>query len=150
MEKSKSVARRHALTHPILGPVTWAELQEHVIKLREQENRKACWWCFGEVPAGRKTRCAADECSNRIMEIFSWAICRARVMKDAKGKCVTCGEWAAEVDHIIPVVRGGTSDRSNLRALCSVCHRKETNLLAKERAIERKKAAPQIFLDLTE
>ena len=31
-----------------------------------------------------------------------------------------------EMDHIIPLVEGGTNRRENLQALCKKCHRKKT------------------------
>lgn len=41
-------------------------------------------------------------------------------------KCVLCGRGAKEailvVDHIIPVVRGGTNEVDNLRVLCRECN----------------------------
>ena len=33
---------------------------------------------------------------------------------------------AAEVDHIIPLARGGTSEDSNLQSLCKPCHSSKT------------------------
>lgn len=38
-------------------------------------------------------------------------------------KCLACGEteWLV-VDHIIPVINGGTSDQSNLQTLCPPCN----------------------------
>jgi 5-methylcytosine-specific restriction endonuclease McrA len=33
-----------------------------------------------------------------------------------------------EVDHIVPISQGGSEDRSNLRALCSVCNLSRSNV----------------------
>lgn len=42
----------------------------------------------------------------------------------AAGKCVYCGSPdSLEVDHVIPVVRGGKSNRENLQPLCKPCNR---------------------------
>jgi hypothetical protein len=47
---------------------------------------------------------------------------RAEVLKS--GKCAECGARShLEVDHIVPVSRGGTGDRANLQALCRKCNR---------------------------
>lgn len=34
---------------------------------------------------------------------------------------------AVEVDHIIPLTKGGTEDESNLQGLCKDCHEEKTN-----------------------
>ncbi len=49
----------------------------------------------------------------------------AEIFKDQKGKCAYCKIKLGkryEVDHIKPVVRGGTNHRSNLQILCSSCN----------------------------
>lgn len=131
--------RIHRLTHPVLGPVSWVELQKYVRELRRRENRKACWWCFGAVPSGCRTRCASPQCERQLNDLVYPGRLHRRVLREAKFKCAIClVGWAAETDHIIPVVRGGTGDRDNLRALCTMCHKKETAELARKRAIERK------------
>lgn len=41
--------------------------------------------------------------------------------------CSICGERAAsEVDHVVPLAKGGSHDETNLRAVCIPCHRKAT------------------------
>ena len=56
---------------------------------------------------------------------------RYRVLAAAKGRCALCGvhssERRIEVDHIVPRSRGGTSDISNLQALCDECNRGKSN-----------------------
>lgn len=45
-------------------------------------------------------------------------------------RCALCGrllDETYEVDHIIPLYKGGTNDPSNLMALDPICHRKKTN-----------------------
>ena len=63
---------------------------------------------------------------------------RSRVL-DAEPLCVLCrGEGlvveAREVDHILPLHRGGTDDWANLRGLCIPCHRRVSRAQAAERA----------------
>lgn len=54
----------------------------------------------------------------------SWAALRKRVLRDCP-RC-PCGAAAEHVDHILPLRRGGTNDRSNLQALCASCHSRKT------------------------
>ncbi len=66
-----------------------------------------------------------------------WATCRNRAMRRTGYKCALCGASADEVDHIVPVKLGGTSDAHNLRPLCLPCHKSETKRLSKERETYR-------------
>jgi 5-methylcytosine-specific restriction endonuclease McrA len=54
-------------------------------------------------------------------------------LRAAKYKCVLCTAEATEVDHVVPVSLGGSGDQSNLRALCSQCHKAATTRLRRER-----------------
>lgn len=46
------------------------------------------------------------------------------------GPCAYCGDlFPDEVDHVIPVSRGGTSDRDNLAPACIRCNRDKFSLL---------------------
>jgi hypothetical protein len=41
-------------------------------------------------------------------------------------KCVYCGsKKLLEVDHIMPIAKGGTDDRDNLQTLCRPCNRRK-------------------------
>jgi len=46
-----------------------------------------------------------------------------------------------EVDHIVPLVDGGSHDLDNLQTLCSPCHRAKTAAEATERAAREREAA---------
>ena len=53
---------------------------------------------------------------------------RFRIIQRAGGRCHICGRSAQdgvelEVDHIIPIARGGDSRESNLQTLCRECNR---------------------------
>jgi 5-methylcytosine-specific restriction endonuclease McrA len=51
---------------------------------------------------------------------------RYTILKRDGFRCVLCGVTAEtsllEIDHIIPVVRGGGTDETNLRTLCHICN----------------------------
>jgi len=42
-----------------------------------------------------------------------------------------------ELDHIVPLVDGGSHDPSNLQTLCTPCHKKKTAQEARQRAAQR-------------
>lgn len=60
---------------------------------------------------------------------------RMLVLKEGNFRCAICGATAEdgvrlEVDHIIPIAKGGTSDKSNLQVLCHRCNKgKSDNLI---------------------
>jgi 5-methylcytosine-specific restriction enzyme A len=53
----------------------------------------------------------------------AWRTTRRRVLARDGYRCRLCGRPAVEVDHVMPVARGGPSDEANLRALCQRCNR---------------------------
>ena len=57
-------------------------------------------------------------------------LARSRIQADGY-KCVQCGAWATEVDHIIPIQTADGWDRrydwDNLQSLCVDCHNKKHN-----------------------
>ncbi|WP_411292900.1 HNH endonuclease [Streptomyces sp. CBMA123] len=59
--------------------------------------------------------------------IPGWSRIRLRVLYRDRKTCYLCQSTGAnEVDHIVPVARGGTHDLTNLAAVCSACHRQKT------------------------
>lgn len=65
---------------------------------------------------------------------------RYEVLQKDGFRCVLCGQDALndrlEVDHIKPVVAGGTNEIKNLRTLCSECNKgkmllEERNIIVK-------------------
>lgn len=50
----------------------------------------------------------------------------AAVMEAAGGRCARCGAPASEVDHVVPLARGGGNEVANMRPLCAPCHRAAT------------------------
>ncbi|MYX26041.1 HNH endonuclease [Streptomyces sp. SID8381] len=56
-----------------------------------------------------------------------WPKRRTRVLIRDNFTCQRCGSQDhLEVDHIVPVARGGSWDLSNLWVLCRSCHRLKT------------------------
>lgn len=60
----------------------------------------------------------------------------ARIQADGY-KCVQCGKFATEVDHIVPIQTPAGWDRrydwSNLQSLCKTCHNKKHHRFYKGR-----------------
>ena len=53
------------------------------------------------------------------------------VASNQKWKCAKCHQvldFTYEIDHIIPLYKGGGNETSNLQALCRICHGRKTLL----------------------
>ena len=59
-----------------------------------------------------------------------WQRVRRVVLDAANWRCAQCGKYAREVDHVIPLFRGGAPyDMDNLQTLCGGrdgCHARKT------------------------
>lgn len=69
----------------------------------------------------------------------TWRVIRDRVLQRDCGLCQECRRndrlrAACEVDHILPVWKGGTDDDANLESLCHDCHAKKTAAEQRERS----------------
>jgi 5-methylcytosine-specific restriction endonuclease McrA len=55
------------------------------------------------------------------------------ILKRDKYQCQSCGKTEEEtklnIDHIIPLAKGGSNDISNLQTLCSLCNQKKKHHL---------------------
>ena len=61
---------------------------------------------------------------HRKLDRRRWAILRRQILDSANWKCAICGGYAREVDHVIPLDRGGDPwDPGNLQPICSRDHR---------------------------
>lgn len=78
--------------------------------------------------------------SSESTDRASYSLARETMQKhlEALGFILFRSLW--EADHILEVVRGGTSDLANLQTLCVPCHKAKTKRLAQERAQERRAA----------
>lgn len=118
---------------------------------------KKCRTCGIEL-TGRKTAYCGFHCRNQFAVRFfvdcTWI---KRVMFESKGvaACAGCGQvfesaimpdgptlpdpGPLEIDHILPLVDGGTHDLDNLQFLCKSCHRSKTARENKDRLHQRRK-----------
>lgn len=91
--------------------------------------RPKTWKPFPLGPAGRPR----DHRPSAALRGYDrhWQRIRASVLAEAP-LCLDCESRgltvaAEEVDHVLPLARGGTHDRRNLRPLCKPCHSRKTN-----------------------
>jgi 5-methylcytosine-specific restriction protein A len=78
---------------------------------------KPCLRCGNLTNAG--SYCQAHQPRNGSTR--QWRKTRAVVLARAP-VCAECGRPAEHVDHVRPIARGGTDQRSNLQALCARCN----------------------------
>ncbi|MFB7906426.1 HNH endonuclease [Kitasatospora sp. NPDC056076] len=56
-----------------------------------------------------------------------WSSRRVRVLTRDRWRCQSCGSREElEVDHLVPVAKGGSWGIENLWTLCRACHRMKT------------------------
>ena len=75
-----------------------------------------CGTLAGMDAPARKPFAGAGRGSTR-----AWRKLRAQVLA-AEPRCRLCGATSTEADHIIPVSRGGSDTRTNLRGVCRRCN----------------------------
>lgn len=84
---------------------------------------------------------------------------KQELMRRQNNTCVYCGHRRTarnlEIDHIVPVVRGGTNDKSNLQVICAPCNQRKgiqtdgelrtrySRLIPSERLTPPRKPIPQ-------
>lgn len=61
-------------------------------------------------------------------ELKARRILKAQLVIESGGRCQECGNaptWEGlDLAHVIPLSRGGKTERSNVKVLCRSCHRK--------------------------
>ncbi len=122
-------------------PYEDVEVRASYIPRFDPEGRRLCQMhgC-PNVLQGRQERWCSKSCFADAWATFSWSFCRKRVLRRDNFTCVKCAaRYAAEVDHIQPLIEGGKlCDPVNLRTLCHDCHKAETTELAKRMAKKRR------------
>lgn len=99
--------------------------------------------CGLEVMDPRRRTWYSQECIDRYLFASDPGWARKEIWKRDKGRCALCGvqcqsihyspdnhllpKW--EMDHRIPLVEGGENAETNLRTLCTDCHKGETKQL---------------------
>ncbi|UQI44645.1 HNH endonuclease [Streptomyces sp. HU2014] len=79
--------------------------------------------CETHAPPPRTWRTSARN-KNRPGDFHSR---RATVLARDRFTCQRCGsKTELEVDHLVPIAKGGTWELSNLWVLCATCHRQKT------------------------
>ena len=93
---------------------------------------RSCLTC-GRVfrPVAGESRCRIHR-TGRRGSTRAWRKVRAEVLARDR-RCYYCGGAATEVDHVIPVAKGGTDDRSNLVPACGPCNRAKGAQIAAKR-----------------
>lgn len=62
----------------------------------------------------------------------AWRVRREQILREHDYLCIACRaegreQFAVEVDHVVPVRRGGTDDLENLQPLCAGHHHAKTH-----------------------
>jgi 5-methylcytosine-specific restriction endonuclease McrA len=83
---------------------------------------RACLGC-GEL-IGHGSRCG--ECTPKAGHTYAYQKKRAAMLKPGT-RCYICGDPATQIDHVIPVIKGGTDHPSNLRPICWPCNREKSD-----------------------
>lgn len=92
-------------------------------------------WCDAHRPTSSDERgsAASRGYGARHRRLRKMVLSEEPLCRDIYGEHAAAGrvELSTDMDHIIPLSRGGTNRRSNLQGLCHSCHSRKT---AMERA----------------
>ena len=92
--------------------------------LRAKQKPGHCVFCGKDLAdiKYKPTRYCSSECRGNT-NVLLWQNIRYNRSHKVKWCCEECGGRYITVHHIIPVALGGTSEESNLIALCEACHK---------------------------
>lgn len=128
VEKKRKQAGDSAKRHPEAG-------RRSAKKWREQhpEKAKAVYQRFYEQNPEKIREYARKRRARKVQAEGSFTIEEwLSLCEKHKNKCLCCGrdDLALTQDHVIPLVKGGTDDISNIQPLCSRCNsRKRTEII---------------------
>ncbi len=117
-------------SRPLLG-ITYGYLKDLVVKKEVSEfDAKAIveqLQLWGIIPASTEENDLSAAANGKYSRRGITNSKRYDVLRRDKFQCVLCGASGnnanLEVDHIVPITRGGTDEISNLRCLCFKCNR---------------------------
>ena len=135
----------------------WPEWGDYT-RMAGPNHRPLCKWCKTEVPPRRRAWCS-NECSEKFSRVWNWEAMRRYVKERDQLTCQRCGttepppppeakhSWGQrydpwDVDHIMPVIQGGTDDPDNLRLLCMACH---NEVGYEQRGTKKPEPLPDLF-----
>ncbi|AXI88148.1 HNH endonuclease [Streptomyces sp. ETH9427] len=88
----------------------------------EHAAQKEAWWNAGRRALRRERLSTGDNAQARV---------RAALRKAGEAACAHCRSVfpaaSLEVDHLVPLFRGGLDVLSNVQLLCKACHKAKTN-----------------------
>lgn len=67
-----------------------------------------------------------DSPSKRGYDVHWKRLRKMKLTRDPVCETVDCGRPASEVDHVLPLAKGGENDWENLQSLCHPCHSRKT------------------------
>ena len=107
------------------------------------------WIADGLIWIMLRTR--SDERRIRPTERVSWPKGRKqKLMRRQDNTCVYCGKRRIartfDIDHMIPVVRGGSNDESNLQVICRPCNQRKGLQTDEEFRLRYARLVPQARL----
>jgi 5-methylcytosine-specific restriction enzyme A len=139
-------------------------------QLKDAAGKSLCLECDGPITEPRRRTFCGKACEDNFRLKTSPNHVRQMVFRRDNGICAKCrvdtmaakrasgvpDVWLRargtgdlwQADHIVPVIEGGGEcGLENFRTLCSACHKEETAMLAKRRAVARRGPPTQFSKD---
>lgn len=119
-DRKKEHKRRYISRHPEKIAEQWARYRENNLerlKKYQQENQESRR-ANEATRRARKVKAGGTHSGDDIKEL----------LRLQRGKCACCRDdirKKSHADHIVPLARGGSNDRSNIQLLCPTCNRKK-------------------------